>query len=156
MVHLAVETLIQAPINLCFDLARDMRVHAESMANTREQVLRCPESGLLELGDEVEFEAVHFGIRQRLTSKIVEYDRPKLFVDQMVTGAFKSLRHEHRFRIDGEFTVMTDVVELAAPFGLLGRLAEAAFLNRYMHKLLSERGAQLRTLAELKYAESNS
>ncbi len=156
MVRVAVETLIHAPVTLCFDLARDMNAHAESMSSTSERILRCPPSGLLELGDEVEFEAVHLGIRQRLTSRIVEYDRPLRFVDQMSKGAFKSLRHEHRFRIDGEYTVMTDVLEFEAPYGILGRLVEWFFLRRYMRKVVRIRSNQLREQAEHNVGESNS
>jgi hypothetical protein len=43
---------------------------------------------------------------------------------------------------------MTDVLCFAAPFGLLGRLAEAAVLRRYMRGLLRERNAVLREIAE--------
>lgn len=148
MVRLTVDTLIHAPIELCFDLARDMGAHAKSLANTGEKIVSCPPSGLLELGDEVTFEAKHLGIRQRLTAKIVQYERPVLFTDEMLSGAFKSLRHEHKFRIEGESTRMSDVVEFEAPFGPLGRLAERAFLGTYMRKLLIERGEQLKAMAE--------
>ena len=156
MVRLAVETLIHAPISLCFDLARDMNCHAESMAKSKERIVSCPPGGLLVLGDEVTFEAVHLGIKQRLTSRIVEYDRPNRFTDQMVKGAFKSLRHEHRFKIEGESTRMTDVVELEAPLGVLGRLAEAKFLGGYMRRVIAERGASLKAIAEAKAAQQES
>ena len=120
------------------------------MAKSGEKIISSPPCGLLELGDEVTFEATHFGIRQRLTSKIVQYERPFIFIDQMQSGAFKSLRHEHRFKIEGEFTCMTDVLELEAPFPVLGWIAERLFLAAYMRKLLKERGEQLGAMAEAK------
>jgi ligand-binding SRPBCC domain-containing protein len=148
MVRLSVDTLIKAPINLCFDLARDMNAHAETMAKSGERIVSAPPSGVLEMGDEVTFEASHFGIRQRLTGKIVQFERPSLFTDQMLKGAFKSLRHEHHFRIEGESTRMTDIVVLEAPLGPLGLIAERLFLRGYMQKLLAERGDALRRMAE--------
>ena len=148
MVRLTVETRIQAPVELCFDLARDMNAHAQSMAGSGERILLCPPSGLLELGDEVTFEAKHLGMRQRLTSKVVEYNRPREFTDQMVAGAFKSLRHRHRFHKEGDVTLMTDEVILVAPLGPLGWLAERLFLAGYMRKLLIQRGNELKKLAE--------
>jgi len=156
MVRLAVDTLIQAPIDVCFDLARDMNAHAASMAGTGERIITCPAGGMLELGDEVTFEAKHFGIRQRLTSKIVQYDRPVCFTDQMVRGAFKSLRHEHHFSTEGGLTRMTDLVEIEAPLGPLGRLAELLFLTSYMGKLIKERGAHLKGQAEAKQIAATS
>lgn len=122
------------------------------MAKSGEKILAGPPSGFLELGDQVTFEAKHFGIRQRLTAKIVEYEWPNLFTDQMVSGAFKSLRHEHRFRIDGESTMMTDVLEFEAPFGFVGRGAEA-ILGPYMRRLLVGRGVELKRLAESRAPE---
>jgi ligand-binding SRPBCC domain-containing protein len=97
MPRIVVETLIFASQERCFDLARDVRVHEQTTGKSKERVVEAPEDGLLDLGDEVTFEAVHFGIRQRLTSKIVAYERPREFTDQMQKGAFKSLRHTHRF-----------------------------------------------------------
>ncbi len=148
MVRLSVDTLIQAPIELCFDLARDMNAHTETMAHSGERIVAAPPSGMLEMGDEVTFEAVHFGIRQRLTGKIIQFERPRLFTDQMTKGAFRSLVHEHRFTIEGESTRMTDVVMLEAPLGPLGRIVERLFLRRYMRKLLADKGQAMKRMAE--------
>ena len=124
------------------------------MAETGEKIVACPPGGLLELNDEVTFEAKHFGIRQRLTSKIVEFDPPHSFTDQMVSGAFKSVRHEHKFRIEGESTRMTDVFEFEAPFGPLGWLAEVLFLRSYMRRLIFSRSEQLKAMAEANSAST--
>jgi hypothetical protein len=43
---------------------------------------------------------------------------------------------------------MKDVFRFAAPLPILGRLAEAAFLRRYMQALLRERNAVIREIAE--------
>lgn len=53
--------------------------------------------GLVELGQSVTWEAVHFGIKQLLTAKITELHYPHYFVDEMVSGAFKRFRHVHEF-----------------------------------------------------------
>ena len=56
MTELEVQTRIAAPPDVCFDLARDVDVHAESLGHTGERVTDRPDRALLELGDEVEFE----------------------------------------------------------------------------------------------------
>ena len=43
---------------------------------------------------------------------------------------------------------MRDVFVFAAPFSLLGRIAELVFLRGYMRKLLRERDTVIRQVAE--------
>jgi ligand-binding SRPBCC domain-containing protein len=105
-------------------------------------------TGLLGAGDQVTWEATHFGIRQRLTSRITEFDPPNRFVDEMVRGAFARFRHEHQFLAVEGGTEMVDIFDYASPLGLLGRLADGLFLRRYMAALLRERNAYLKRAAE--------
>ncbi len=125
-----------------------MKTHAETMRRSGERIVAAPESGVLELGDEVTFEAIHFGIRQRLTSKIIEFDRPTSFTDQMQQGAFRSLRHRHEFLAEGALTRMTDTLDLQAPLGALGWIAERVFLRRYMKRLIENQELELMRIAE--------
>ncbi len=143
-----IETAINAPIARCFDLARDPDLHTRSVAQTGERVVSRTGSGLLTLGDTITFEAVHFGVRQRLTAKITRFEPPYLFEDHMVRGAFRSFTHQHVFREDRGITVMTDTFDYQAPFGLLGTLAERLFLTRYMKHFLVGRAAFLKQQAE--------
>jgi len=43
---------------------------------------------------------------------------------------------------------MTDVFDFASPLGILGKLADLLFLERYMKKLLQTRNAVLKKYAE--------
>ena len=105
MPTLTLETEIAVPIERCFDLARDVETHLATAAHTQERIVGGKSRGLLELGDELTFEALHFGVRQKLSSRIVEYDRPHRFTDQMISGAFRSLRHVHEFERSGSGTL---------------------------------------------------
>jgi ligand-binding SRPBCC domain-containing protein len=141
-------TRVAAPPSRCFDLARDVNAHERSTAASRERAVAGVTSGLLGLGDEVTWEATHFGVRQRLTSRITEFDPPKRFVDEMVRGAFRSFRHEHRFNEIEGGTEVVDIFDYTAPLGRLGRLADVLFLSRYMTRLLRDRNAYLKRAAE--------
>jgi ligand-binding SRPBCC domain-containing protein len=143
-----VETVIRAPIERCFDLARDPDLHARSVAQTGERVVSRTGAGLLGLGDVVTFEARHFGIRQRLTARITRFEPPHLFEDRMVRGAFRSVRHLHAFERIAEGTRMVDTFEYEAPLGPLGALATRLFLTRYLRRLLTARAAFLKRHAE--------
>jgi ligand-binding SRPBCC domain-containing protein len=139
---------IKAPIENCFDLARDIDLHTRSMAPTRERAIAGVTSGLIGPGQEVTWEARHFGIRQRLTSRITIFERPNRFRDSMVKGAFKRFDHDHLFSEVGGITTMTDQFDYEAPCALLGKIAERAFLTRYMERLLRNRAEVIRVTAE--------
>lgn len=142
-----IEIMIQAPIERCFDLARDVRVHTETVSHTREKVIGTS-APLLNCGDTVTWEAVHFGIRQRLTAKIIEMNRPFQFTDIQVKGAFHSFTHSHLFREGNGGTMMKDVFEYQSPFGIFGKLVDRLFLEHYMERFLSDRANALKRIAE--------
>ncbi|RAP77266.1 SRPBCC family protein [Paenibacillus montanisoli] len=139
---------ISAPIEVCFDLSRSIELHMESTSHTNERAIKGRICGLIELGETVTWEATHFGIRQQLTSIITEFDPHHKFVDEMVSGAFKSFRHEHTFERQHGGTLMTDRFDYSSPFGLLGKLADAMFLRSYMERLLVQRNEYIKNKAE--------
>src|SRR5579885_108294 len=142
------ETFINAPIERCFDLSLNVDLHGDSMAHTRERPIAGVTSGVMQLGDTVTWEAVHFGIKQHLTSKITSYERPHRFTDEMVRGAFRELRHLHEFVAQPPGTLMIDLFTFRAPLGILGRIAEMLVLTRYMKGLLLTRNRYLKQMAE--------
>ncbi len=91
MALIRLETYINAPIERCFDLSLSVDLHRYSVAHTHERPVAGVTSGVMKLGDTVTWEAVHFGIKQHLTSKITAYERPYRFTDEMVRGAFQEL-----------------------------------------------------------------
>jgi len=148
MTQIELSTRINASIDKCFDLARSIDLHIESTKHTREKAIAGKISGLIELGETVTWRARHFGIWQNLTSKITELDRPNYFVDEMVSGAFKSFRHEHIFlSINGQ-TVMKDIFAFESPCGWFGEVVNFLFLGRYMQKLLKTRNEVIKQAAE--------
>jgi ligand-binding SRPBCC domain-containing protein len=148
MPTIVVETRIAAPIERCFDLARDLEAHVKTSSFTRERLVTSTASRLLGHGDVVTFEAVHFGIRQQLTSKIVEFDRPNRFVDEMVQGAFASLRHVHEFFVDDDAVVMRDTLTWRSPLGFVGRVADRLFVERHLRTFLATKQSRLKQYAE--------
>ncbi|MFC5472303.1 SRPBCC family protein [Cohnella suwonensis] len=140
---------ISASIQICFDLARDIDVHTATVwKHTKERAISGVTSGPIGLGEMVTFEATHFRVRQKLTSKITEYDAPYLFVDEMQKGAFKSLRHVHEFvSLEGK-TLMRDSLHFEAPLGFVGWIVERAILKNYMRRFLEDRNKELKRLAE--------
>ena len=142
-----IKTLINADIKTCFDLARNIDFHKESLQNSNEKAIAGKTSGLIELGEWVTWEAKHFGITQRLTSKITEFENPNYFIDEMVSGAFKSFKHEHLFQESNNQTLMIDKFHFESPFGIFGRFINFIFLKKYMTNLLETRNSFLKKKA---------
>ena len=136
-------TEIDAPVERCFDLSRSIDLHLESMIASGERAVAGVTSGLIGAGQEVSWEARHFGVRWRMTSRITAFEPPHRFVDEMVRGPFRAFRHEHRFQPSGTGTRMTDVVT----FGMsLGPVADLP-VGLYLRRLLRIRGAAIRSAA---------
>ena len=148
MVRIELEMLVRAPPAACYALALNVQAHLDSTQQTGERVLAGPASGQLQLGDVVTWEARHFGIRQQLTVKITTASPPHHFRDELVRGAFKTLRHDHYFETIEGGTRVRDVFEFSSPFGLVGRCVDALVLRRYLTRLLRTRNAILKQRLE--------
>lgn len=143
------ECIINAPRDRVFDLARSIDLHQISAGNTNERAVAGRISGLIELNETVTWRAKHLGVYQHLTAKISAFDRPNHFTDEMVSGAFKRFKHKHIFesRPDGT-TLMIDLFDYTAPFGILGKLADVIFLEAYMAGFLRHRNKVIKDFAE--------
>lgn len=149
MTRFEVVTAVAAPPRRVFDVSLDVEVHTGSMAASGERAVGGVTAGRLRAGDTVTWQARHFGVRWRMTSRISAYDPPLHFVDEQVRGPFRRWRHAHHFEPDGRGgTLMRDVIEFAAPLGPLGTIAEFAVLDRYMPRLIALRNAHVKAVAE--------
>lgn len=141
-------TVIDAPQERVFDLARSIDAHQASAEGTHERAVAGRTSGLIGLGEEVTWEARHFGVTQRLRVKITALDRPHSFQDIMLQGAFAWMRHEHFFQHEDGRTLMRDRFEFQSPLGPLGRLFDVLVLTGYMRRFLVKRNAILKRISE--------
>ena len=139
---------INAPIRECFDLARNVDIHINTTSKTKEKAVGGVKEGLLEEGDIVTWEAIHFGIKQRLTSKVIYIEKPNKFIDIMLKGAFDSFTHTHQFIEEKNGTLMFDTFEYISPFGPMGVMADKLFLERYMKEFIITRAKELKRIAE--------
>ncbi|WDG17172.1 SRPBCC family protein [Microbacterium sp. Clip185] len=141
-----VVTRAQVSVERLFDQSLSIDAHVESMARSGERAVAGVTSGLIGLGETVTWSARHFGWRFRMTSKITALEHPRRFVDEQVRGPFRTFRHEHLFEVQGEETVMTDILTIASP--VFGRLAERWVLVPYLQRLIRQRNDVLVRAAE--------
>lgn len=141
-------TVIHAPIDRVFDLARSIDLHTDSTSSTGERAVAGVTSGLIGPGDEVTWRARHFGVWQSLTVRITAFDRPSHFADTMLRGAFRRMEHHHDFETSSGVTTMRDKFSFESPLGILGRFADWLFLEGYMRSFLVERNHVIKATAE--------
>ena len=142
------QTEIRANIEIVFDLSRSIDLHKISTEHTNEKAVAGRTSGLIELDESVTWRAKHFGIYQKLTSRVTEFRRPTYFADEMISGAFSRFKHQHHFEDLNGKTLMKDVFDYKSPLGILGKLADKMFLENYLKDLLIERNRIIKKFAE--------
>lgn len=148
MPKIELKTEINSTLEICFDLSRSIDLHKISTAQTKEQAIAGKTKGLINLDETVIWEATHFGIRQKLTSKITAFDRPYYFVDEQINGIFKTLIHKHNFENEMGKIIMKDVFEFQSPFGIFGKIFNNLILVNYMKRLLIQRNQIIKEYAE--------
>ena len=142
MPTIILETLIHARAEECFDLMRDERIQPKPLPAI---------FGDFGTGQTVTFKSKNFGIEQSLTVRVDEFDRPRLLVDEMIEGNFKSFKHIHEFLFVQDGTLMKDTLVWESPFGILGRIADKLFLESHLTQLVTARNTKLKELAEVSH-----
>lgn len=145
---LQITTIIKAPIQRVFDLSRSIDLHKISTASTNEEAVAGIATGLINLNETVTWQAVHLFKKRTMMVKITEIQPPTFFKDEMLEGDFKSFKHQHYFKTIAEGTEMMDILEFKSPFGLLGKLADAVFMKKYLRHFLLIRNTTIKQFAE--------
>ncbi|HVF50901.1 MAG TPA: SRPBCC family protein [Pyrinomonadaceae bacterium] len=142
------ETFIKAPAALCFDLARDIDLHTTNDSPFKHRAVAGVTSGLIALNETVTWEAGFFGVSQRMTSKIVAFEPPRTFTDEMLRGPFKRWRHTHLFEPQRGGTLMSDHIDYASPLGPVGAAFDALYLKGFLTRFIVAHNEDIRRLAE--------
>jgi ligand-binding SRPBCC domain-containing protein len=148
MAFIHITTFIAAPRERVFDLSRSVTLHKASMKKYNEAIVDGTMSGLMNAGDTVTWTARHFFKQRRLTVRITKLQRPDYFIDEQEQGDFVSMKHEHYFKAIENGTILIDQFNFETPHGLLGKMVNQFFLEKYMTRLLQERNKTIRQAAE--------
>ena len=148
MPTIVVFTKIKANQKLVFDLSRSIDLHKISTEKTNERAIAGITEGLIGLNETVTWRAKHLGVYQNFTSKVTGCETPSYFADIMLSGAFKSFKHEHYFFYEENTTTLVDVLQYVSPLGILGKLADVLFLKKYMTNFLILRNSTIKEFAE--------
>jgi ligand-binding SRPBCC domain-containing protein len=148
MTKIHLTTFIAAPIERVFNLSCSIDLHKISTAHTNEEAIAGTTTGLIKLNETVTWQAKHLLKKRTFTSRIIEMETPKLFIDEMLKGDFKSFKHEHHFKAIDNGTIMIDVVLFESPMGFIGRFFNYIYLKHYLSTLLIKRNNSIKDFAE--------
>ncbi len=148
MVTIKTMTLVQAPVERCFKLSLSVDLRLRLGASTGEAVVEGPRSGLLGAGDVVRVQARHLGVKTQYQSVVDGWRPYSYFREVMTDGVFARFEHERHFAPMNDGTRIRDEVRFKTPLGWLGRMVERLVLRRYVTRLLRQRNAELKRVAE--------
>lgn len=143
--RLQTQTYVPAPLEEVFDFF--------SRAENLERITP-PELGFVILtplpiemkpGALIDYRLKLNGVPLRWLSEITVWEPNVRFVDVQQRGPYKKWVHEHRFEKAPGGTKMTDSLEYALPFGLLGILVHRLFVRKKVERIFSHRAESLAT-----------
>jgi ligand-binding SRPBCC domain-containing protein len=140
------QAAIQAPIERCFALSTHLAVVEMTLAMR-------PVGGRLEgvvvSGDTVRWRGWKWGLRHEHESLIEAFDPPRFFRDRMIAGRFAAFEHDHKFtNQEGGKVLLQDEVRFTMRWGAAGLMIGRAAVVPHVRKLMQERFALIRRLAE--------
>ncbi len=141
-------TKVNAPIEIAFDLSRSIEFHAYTQAHRNEEAIEGKTSGLINLGETVTWRAKHFGISQKLSVEITKFNRPYIFRDTMIEGAFKRFDHDHIFEQHNGLVKITDIFDYDSPLSFFGKLFDFLILKSYMTNFSIQRNEAIKRVIE--------
>lgn len=149
MITLRTETMILAPQERCFDLARSVDLHAASARLIRGKATAGRTAGLAAPGDRTMWSARFHGMRFSLTTEITAFDRPRGFSDSLCAGLFRHFGHVYSFVPVGPMqTMMTDEFSFQSPCGFIGAALDVLVLRRRMRAVMESRARYVKHVAE--------
>lgn len=84
------------------------------------------------------------GIPLKWVTEITQVNEPYFFIDDQKSGPFRTWHHQHHFREIEGGVEMTDIITYAAPFGIIGRIAEWLVVDKKVKAIFDYRFEILR------------
>lgn len=79
------------------------------------------------------------GIKMDWVTEITHIREGQYFVDEQRFGPYAMWHHEHHFKVQGDGTLMTDLLHYKVPYGPIGSIADAVFVDGKIDQIFSYR-----------------
>jgi len=101
---------------------------------------------VVELGARLDFQIMTFGQVVKSTHQIMQFERPRILVEQQITGPMKSWVHTHEYLPIPDGVLMRDVVDFQLPGGLIGLLLSESKVRDHLEDGFFYREQKLKAL----------
>lgn len=103
---------------------------------------------MLQVGDFIEWPLGLFGVRRTYESQ-VDIIRPYTYFHEVMTGGiFRYFEQDHHFATMNDGTRVRNEIRFALRLGVFGRPLEMTLLRAGLKKMLADRNAKLKKIAE--------
>ncbi|WP_213805203.1 cell division protein [Granulicella sp. dw_53] len=134
-------TLVDAPVERCFQLSLSVDLHK---AATGEAAIAGVTEGLIGPGSRITWQG-----RGKTSESLVSAWRPFIYFREVLTaGWFQTYQHDHHFAPMNDGTRIRDEIEFTLPKGFTARLAFRFFIRKRLVRLLKQRNAMIKSVAE--------
>jgi ligand-binding SRPBCC domain-containing protein len=110
--------------------------------------VRTPEPVPMEVGTLIDYRLHYRGVPLGWTSQIEVWEPGRQFVDRQLRGPYGLWHHRHTFFEAAAGTVIEDEVHYAAPFGVLGELAQPLLIERDLRRIFDYRQEAVRRILD--------
>jgi ligand-binding SRPBCC domain-containing protein len=110
--------------------------------------VRAPEPVRMEAGALIDYRLHYRGVPLGWTSQIEVWEPGRQFVDRQLRGPYGLWHHRHTFSETPAGTVIEDEVHYAAPFGVIGELAQPLLIERDLRRIFDYRQEAVRQILD--------
>ena len=98
-----------------------------------------PSPILMKKGTVIDYSMRVMGVRVRWQSLISAYDPLHSFTDEQLKGPYSFWHHTHDFSETDGGTLITDEIQYAMPFGLIGQIGQKLIVQRRLEEIFRHR-----------------
>jgi ligand-binding SRPBCC domain-containing protein len=86
------------------------------------------------------------GIKMNWMTEITHVKEGEYFIDEQRFGPYALWHHQHHFKTIEGGVLMTDILNYATPYGIIGRLANTLFVDKQIKQVFSYREKAIKEL----------
>lgn len=135
------ETIIQASLEECFNVARDPDILLHSIPTIKYATVDFELKKNVGLGNKfyIDHEFINGKIVYTTKYNVTEFIPPFKFSEELTSIFFKEFKHIHEFKQQENQTVMTDTIEYKMGLGFIGRMLEKKYVENLIRNYLHQR-----------------
>lgn len=141
-------TFIAAPAERVFDLARNVSLRKQVFLANDIMISGEKTTGFLQGGETLTLQFKLLFKQRSWKLKVVNINKPDLYVEEQVEGFLKSFRHEHYFKPCENGSFLIDQINYELKNGVAGVVADKLVYQNYLLKLLEIKNSSIKQTAE--------